>query len=258
MHLSVTRHGKLPTPSTGRSSTSADPYYYSGYGEVNVTNGTYLAAVLSIHSPFLDSRDYHTLAEVAAADTDSQGGIYNTAEAGWTVDPSDFSGSSTRLFVYAGLAGYSNPVCYPGSNQGSCGWVQVSAAIKPGDVLPTQNGSHQTFQLVRNSRGWEVYYGYYDVGYFQNAWYALSGDGFGSATYWAWYGEVSSNLTGGTCSDMGDGLPASSVYAAYESNLTHTDQGHGPLTALGPSTGYSLNLYNRNPAAFRYGGAGVC
>lgn len=57
---------------------------------------------------------------------------------------------------------------------------------------------------------------------------------------------------------MGDGLPASSAYAAYQSGLAHTDYGHGPLTADGPYQGYSLNLYQTNPAAFRYGGAGVC
>lgn len=234
--------GSRPRRNSQCHDRRVDPLHllYAGHHEYDVVGGSPIKATLSIHNPYLAAGDHHSLSEVLAGDEDASHRIYNTAEADWTVDPRVFGSTATRLFVYARLAGYSNPTCYPGDvvGQGSCGWVQVNSYVKPGDLLPTQNGSSQTFQLIRSNRGWEVYYWYFNVGYFQNAWYGLSGDGFGSATIWDWYGEVAAPYhTGGSCTDMGDGLPASSAYAAYQSGLAHTDYGHGPLTADGPYQG---------------------
>lgn len=261
------RHHVLPAPARPNGSgappaTNSGDFEY-GLADRYVNTGTATSANVSIHNPALDPRDSHTLAEISAADNPNGPGVYDTAELGWTVDPPDFGDSRTHLFVYSGLAAYSNPVCYPGNTagQGSCGWTQVSPSIKPGDVLPTASGSHQTFQLIRNSRGWEMYYGFYDLGYYSNAWYALSGESFPSASRFEWYGEVAHNNNYlSTCTDMGDGLPSTNVFAAYINNISFTSAYQNyfdgyPSPTLNPYYNVTLGTDNQS---MRYGGTGRC
>ncbi|RZU53913.1 uncharacterized protein DUF239 [Krasilnikovia cinnamomea] len=215
-------------------------YFYS-VGSQNVSvggllfSGTY--ANFTIAKPELAAGDYHTLAEMSVQSLDGA----HIVEVGWNVDRTVNGDSDPHLFVYHWVN--HQETCY-----NACGFVQYSQNITPGDTLP--QGVSKQFGIQHYNGAWWIAYDTEWVGYFPDS---LWGGQFTLTGTVQYFGEVASPNSQ-TCTDMGNGLPASNASAARIGSVSFLSPLDVNLSTYAVPSLYTVaQLSNRT---FRYGGPG--
>lgn len=220
--------------------TTSQYFCRAGAYQYVTADGAYMST--PVQSPWVETADYHSLAELAVESKDGQ----QIIEIGWRVYRQQ--DETPRLFIYHWVNGQGT--CY---NTG-CGFVSNSSTITPNMAL--SSGTAVQFAIE----------------YFQgNWWYGYNGTWFGYLPGSIWngtftkadlvqmFGEVSSTTTS-PCTNMGNGIIGTNASAAAVSgigyyNLTATTTG---LTRFTPddATLYDSQVTSAN--SFRYGGPGAC
>lgn len=228
---------KEPPLMPGQISTAALTYFYGTSYQYAVADG--MSANMTVAQPFLASADFHTLAEMAAQSADGR----QIVEVGWTVDRGLNGDTKPRLFVYHWVD--RTPSCYNG-----CGFVQYSPTIQPGAWLG--NGTH-SFTIQHYQGNWWIRLNSEWIGYFPDS---LWGGRYTRTGLHQWFGEVAAN-SGAPCTDMGNGLFASSTSATSISAMSNIN---GP--AVSKSTSATSPAFysalSTGTASMRYGGPGAC
>jgi hypothetical protein len=236
------QHAAKGAPPAAGAAASVSPsaltYMYGTSYQYAATDGMY--AYATVAQPSLASGDFHTLAELAAQSSDGQ----QIVEVGWTVDRGLNGDSRPHLFVYHWVD--RTPSCYNG-----CGYVQYSSTVRPGDALPV--GTQQFFAIQHYQGNWWVAYGNQWIGYFPDS---LWGGRYTKVGLSQWFGEVSAN-SGAPCTDMGNGLFASSTSATSINTMGFYG---GPTVS---KTTYATNppyysTVSTSDTSMRYGGPGGC
>jgi hypothetical protein len=226
---------------TGCTPSYASNYCRAGAYQWATSDGAYMST--PVQSPWVDTADNHSLAELAVESADQQ----QIIEIGWRVyRPQD---QTPRLFIYHWING--GQTCY---NSG-CGFVQsTSTTITPGMAL-TSSSTPVQFAI-------EYYQG--------NWWYGYNGTWFGYLPGSLWngtftkaglvqiFGEVSST-TSTPCTNMGNGYMGTSSSAAAVTGVGFYNSTTAPsLARITPddSTLYDSQVTSTN--SFRYGGPGAC
>jgi Neprosin len=233
-----------PTPPLAGDVSGDNPvnFFYAVASQFRSTDGAYANLVIS--RPYLDSGDYHTLAEISVQSADGQ----QIVEVGWNVDRTVNGDSDPHLFVYHWVDRQES--CY-----NACGWRQYSSTIKPGDTLPV--GVGKRFGIMHYNNAWWIVYDTEWIGYFPDD---LWGGKYTSSGLQQFFGEVAASSTQ-PCTDMGNGAPAWSDSAARVGSVAEIDGGY-------VNTSVDLNIRGIGglyPApvplssrTFRYGGDGAC
>jgi len=231
------RTGRKERPPMPGEITIAAAYFYGTSSQFAVADGMF--ANMTVAQPFLSTTDFHTLAELAAESADGR----QIVEVGWTVDRGLNGDTNPRLFVFHWVDGVAT--CYNG-----CGFVQYSATIRPGAWLG--NGTH-SFTIQHYQTNWWIRLNSEWIGYFPDS---LWGGRYTRTGLHQWFGEVAANF-GAPCTDMGNGLFASSASAASISGMSNIN---GP--AVNKSTSATTPAYysamSTGSTSMRYGGPGAC
>jgi hypothetical protein len=204
------------------------------------TEGAY--GTMYIGKPTLESKEYHSLAEVAVQSKDEK----QIVEIGWHVDYKVNKDYDPHLFVYRWVNRETS--CYNG-----CGFVQVSKNIKPGDTLV--NGVAKKFGIQFFDNKWWVAYDSEWVGYYPETIWTDRGITFNRSGYIQVFGEIA-GTDDLTCTQMGTGkLPSGDTEkeSAYIAAVGFLD---GPPVSLYIYTshfGYEVKPLSGN-RSFRYGG----
>jgi hypothetical protein len=208
-------------PGAGGVAPAAEIYKYAGVRQYAVTTG--MSALVTVARPELWAGDFHTLAELAAQSADRQ----QIVEIGWTVDRGVNRDDSPHLFVFRWVNG--SPGCYNG-----CGFVRNTAArARPGMLL--NENIQPLFTISFQAGNWWLGYQSEWIGHFPGS---LWGGGFTQTGLVQLFGEV--DATGKTtCTDMGNGEPASQANSASIIAITYQN---GP--------GVSLSTVETHPAAY--------
>ncbi|AGL14080.1 neprosin family prolyl endopeptidase [Actinoplanes sp. N902-109] len=229
-----------PTPpgtDKGGKKVTGDVYFnYAVGSQTGDTDGTW--ANLTIAKPELAQGDYHSLTEVTVQTVDGR----QIVELGWTVDRSVNGDDDPHMFVYYWKDKV--PTCY-----NACGYKQFSPNVKPGDTLPV--GVQKRFGIQHTDDKWWIAYDSEYIGYFP--------DSLWNGTYTRgglsqWFGEVASPSES-SCTDMGNGEPASEGNAARVGSISMTNGPEPKATVRASNSAlYSIDL--RSDRTFRYGGQG--
>jgi hypothetical protein len=161
---------RVPKRQPGANSTPnarlTTSYFYSGAKQTG-TNAEGATVRVGIHKPYMQTGDYHTLAELAIIQNGANGA--NIVEVGWTRDPavnqywngSAWVGSDEpHLFVYSWVNG--NGQCYNG-----CGWVDYAPnPIDVGSALTSSIGLRKQFAAQYFQSRWWIQYDGAWLGYF--------------------------------------------------------------------------------------------
>ena len=211
-------------------------------------------AYFSQHTPRLDVKDDHTLAETAAQSTDGN----QIVEIGWTVDRGVNGDAKPHLFVFSWVNRVPN--CYNG-----CGYVQYSNTFRPGQVV-AGNGVSYLYAIEYYQGNWWLYSQNQWLGYFPESLWSSKHVKFTQTGLVQWFGEISSE--GGTRTQMGDGIfgtktgSATITNAALLTSPTTTKPAHLSITDTNP-TCYNHRAISTTPApppgtnnSFAYGGPG--
>ena len=234
-----------PTPPLRGAALADDNpvnFFYAAASQSESADGAY--ANLVIGKPYLDSGDYHTLAEISVQSADGQ----QIVEVGWNVDRTVNGDSDPHLFVYHWVDRKES--CY-----NACGWQQYSSTIKPGDTLPV--GSSKRFGIMHYNDAWWVVYDTEWIGYFPDA---LWDGRYTRSGLQQFFGEVAASTTK-PCTDMGTGSPATSENAARIGSIAEIDGGYVDtnvnlnIRGIGGVYPAPIPLSTRT---FRYGGGGAC
>lgn len=217
---------------------NATSFLYGNAAQFAAADG--LFATATIAQPALAAGDFHSLAELAAQSADGR----QIVEVGWTVDRGVNGDNLPHLFVFHWVDGV--PSCYNG-----CGYQQVAVGVRPGSPLPVN--STASFGIEHFQGNWWIMYANQWIGFFPDS---LWGGRYTRTGLTQWFGEVAAGSTS-PCTDMGNGLFASSPFAAAMFGLGLFN---GP--AVGPSISATNSfLYaaqSTSAASFRYGGPGAC
>jgi hypothetical protein len=217
-------------------------FFYAVASQTASADGAY--ANLVIGKPYLDSGDYHTLAEISVQSADGE----QIVEVGWTVDRTVNGDSDPHLFVYHWVD--RKETCY-----NACGWKQYSSTTKPGDTLPV--GASKRFGIMHFNGAWWVVYDTEWIGYFPDD---LWGGNYTRSGLQQFFGEVAASSTQ-PCTDMGTGEPAWSDGAARVGSVAELDGGYVNtlvnlnIRGIGGVYPSPIPLSTRT---FRYGGDGAC
>jgi len=200
--------------------------YWSSSSQAGSYWGT--SGILSLWRPSVDQVNNATpmsLMQFAASAT-PPGGLKETIELGWQVQPAFYGDTNSHLFLFLTPDGYGSGSCY---NQACtttapvAGWVALSTTITPGMTLtPSVFGSSVQEALIGVSPipGWfGVWWLDQWIGAIPATFYDATGLASGITSV-GWYGEIADNEHDGTAtnSDMGSGqfafpIPAWSRYA---------------------------------------------
>jgi hypothetical protein len=225
---------------TGCAFRSTNQYFcHAGAYQYVTSDGAYMST--PVESPWVQTGDYHSLAELAVESSDGQ----QIIEIGWTVDTAQWD-ETPRLFIYHWVNGQGT--CY-----NTCDFVSNSTTITPGMAL-TSSSTPVQFAI-------EYYQG--------NWWYGYNGTWFGYLPGSVWggtytrsglvqeFGEVAST-TAEPCTDMGNGYLGTNAAAAPVTGVGY----YNPTTAVSlTATMDDSTLYNSQVTSansFRYGGPGAC
>lgn len=247
----VALSGAPARAAAGAAATAvAADFYYAG-GSQNAA-GAGATAFFTEHRPLLAQSDYHSLAEMAVKSSDQR----QIVEVGWTVDRALNGDDLPRLFVYHWVNGV--PACYNG-----CGWVQFSAALRPGMPVSTDGTARQYMILFWQGDWWIGYEGEW-MGYFPGS---LWGGLYTASGLIQWFGEIA-GLQGATppLSSMGSGASGSSGSPdAAQVNFAGIFNSDGTTRPAAPALmnffSYSSRYNAGSPVGqclncFRYGGTG--
>lgn len=229
-----------PPPASADGSSRGNPtvnYLYSVGSQAAVADGAY--ANLTVSKPKLARTDYHTLAELAVQSAD--GG--QIVEVGWTVDRVVNGDDDPHLFVYHWVDRTST--CY-----NTCGFVQYSKNIAPGDVLAQDRAVRFGIQFFNGA--WWIAFDSEWVGYFPAK---LWKNKFTRTGIVQIFGEVAAT-TPTPCTEMGNGLPSGNAAAARIGSVSYLN---GPAVAMNVRATSDVYAVSKLTArTFRYGGPGAC
>ncbi|MEU4423666.1 neprosin family prolyl endopeptidase [Actinoplanes sp. NPDC024001] len=229
-----------PAPADGASASSAEPtvhFLYNVGSQAAEADAAY--ANLTISKPKLAENDYHTLAELAVQSADGR----QIVEVGWNVDRLVNGDDDPHLFVYHWIDRKTS--CY-----NTCGFVQYSKTIKPGDTLVQDTQKRFGIQFFNGA--WWVAYDTEWVGYFPGE---LWGGTFTRSGLVQVFGEVAAS-TEKPCTEMGNGKKADDTKAAKVGSVAYLN---GPTVDMHVrSTSDLYPVSKLSTRTFRYGGPGAC
>jgi Neprosin len=243
---------KAAPPATTVSSTAGmgctyrttNQYFcHAGAYQSVTSDGAYMST--TVESPWVETGDTHSLAELAVESSDQQ----QIIEIGWTVDTAQWD-ETPRLFIYHWINGQGT--CY---NSG-CGFVQdTSTTITPGMAL-TPSSTPVQFAIEYYQGNW--WYGYNGTwfGYLPES--SVWGGTFTQAGLVQEFGEVAST-TSTPCTDMGNGYLGTDTAAAAVTGVGYYNS--TTPVSLARSTVDDSSLYDSQVTSansFRYGGPGAC
>jgi hypothetical protein len=219
-------------------------YLYAGGRQDIVSSG--VAANFTVANPTLAAGDFHSLVEATVSTANQQQAV----EVGWTVDPTTYGDTKTRLFVTKWVNGI-----FGGYSDAA--WVDnASNPVNRGaDLTADIGGSSKAFGILHSGTDWWVYYKSVNIGRFpDSAW----GGTFTAGARNQVFGEVAANVANPT-TQMGNGIcPTTTLGATIGST---TNQGVTPNAA-------SLTTFATNTAKYdvvalsgqtlKYGGDGSC
>lgn len=256
---------RAPKGFPGHVTTFACPCYYYGQAQTTVASSTTSAGNFTVWKPTLTGGDFHSLGELAVANSTQT----DVVEVGWTVD-AGVCGSianSPCLFVYHWIGGVAQ--CYNG-----CGWVDNAAntTLNAGSTLNFSNGTstpitlrlgidHSATACGASAAGWWVR-AYYSTGtsayigcYPDSRW---SG-GFTSYTRLLGFGEVAANSTSPT-SQMGSGVCPAATPVFNTTMFIGSLQANGVAQTMSWSATDSTkyNKVNISGSSGYVGGDGSC
>ena len=238
-------------PSPHQAHIAAGYHYVYGLQFATAAGGE---ANFSQHTPYLNTKDDHTLGELAAQSADGN----QIVEIGWTVDRGVNGDAKPHLFVFSWVNRIPN--CYNG-----CGFVQYSNTFRPGQVV-AGNGVSYLYAIEYYQGNWWVYSQNQWLGYFPESIWSSKHVTFTQVGLVQWFGEVSSE--GGIKTQMGDGIfgtkPGSATItnAALITTPTTAKAANLSITDTNP-TCYNHRSITTTPApppstnnSFAYGGPG--
>jgi hypothetical protein len=181
----------------------------------------------------------------------SAGGVFQTIESGWTVNPAQWGSSVPVLFVFFNPSNYDGISSGWVTNQNMHGFVQTSSDWVIGGAIPgpysdsggAQIGLRIQWQLNAN-RDWVLYISdsngdLAEVGYYPNYLYDLGGP----TNWWEvdFGGEVASQQGSWRTGPMGSGLAPTGSPAADFGQVAFQKQ-LGVLSAIGASSIDSVDV----------------
>jgi hypothetical protein len=218
---------------------STQYFCHAGTYQYVTGDGAYMST--PVESPWVESGDYHSLAELAVESSDGQ----QIIEIGWTVDTAQWD-ETPRLFIYHWVNGQGT--CY-----NACGFVSNSTTITPGMAL-TSSSTPVQFAIEYYQGNW--WYGYNGTwfGYLPGS---IWGGGYTQSGLVQEFGEVAST-TAEPCTNMGNGYLGSNAAAAPVTGIGYynTTTAVSLTTTMDDATLYNSQLTSAN--SFRYGGPGAC
>ncbi|KAI3715578.1 hypothetical protein L6452_22564 [Arctium lappa] len=159
-------------------------------------------ANIKVWNPFVESNSDYSSSQVMLRNGPFK--TFETAEAGWTVNPIVYNDSKTRLFAYWTVDGMQDTGCF----DLTCpGFVQTSQEILLGGDITSLYGSEITIQIHKDpyTSNWWLIYNYKEVGYWPRDIFPILKH---QATLVQWGGEVYSPKIGTrphTATAMGSG-----------------------------------------------------
>lgn len=236
--IPATNSPSQQAPAAAQSSAPVFTFAYVGAYQYAFASG--VSAQIMQAKP-IASPNEHSLAEISAASTDQK----QIAEVGWIVSPS-YGDDLPHLFVYHWIDGVGT--CY------SCGFVQVSSSIFPGD--PVAVGVVGQYKINYVQGQWQVFYNNTEVGYFPSSeWNGR----FTQVGLTQTFGEVAL-LSSSTCaSQMGNASFGSQPGSAVVSGLSLIGSSYQPhFDGYYATYPYLYNYGFTNPRGFNFGGPGTC
>ncbi|WP_229076219.1 neprosin family prolyl endopeptidase [Actinoplanes sp. DH11] len=212
-------------------------FLYSVGSQAAVSDGAY--ANLTISKPKLAKTDYHSLAEIAVQSADGA----QIVEVGWTVDRTVNGDDDPHLFVYHWVD--RKPTCY-----NTCGFVQYSKNIAPGDVLAQDRAARFGIQFFNGA--WWVAFDSEWVGYFPGQ---IWDDTFTKSGLVQIFGEVAA-ASPKPCTEMGNGRAAGDGGAARIGSVSYLNGPAIEMNVRATSDVYAVSKMSTR--TFRYGGPGAC
>ena len=228
----------VPAAATGN-------YFYAGVRQSAEADGA--RGDFRVADPEVAKGECHSLAELAVESSDGK----QVVEVGWTVDPSQFGGSTQpHLFVFHWVNG--QPACYNDCDGG--GFVPTSE-LAGAELSP---GGEADLSIKYESDRWEIEEdGYILIGYYPESLWQNAGVTFTKAGLAQWFGEVAAGPnTTSPCSQMGTGeFPSAGASA---DDITDMALIGGPRSAPSPepyhTDPYQVERVSGN--AIRFGGHG--
>ena len=209
-------------------------YLHTGMHQATIADGA--MATVTIGKPLVAPDASHSLASVAVRTASG----HHNVQIGWTVDPLLNGDDLPHLFVIHRVAGVD--ACY-----NVCGFEPYAAStVRPGAVLPV--GTSKRFGVQHFDGRWWVAYDGQWLGYFPDS---LWSNTFTQAETVQYFGEVSGG-SDPACSEMGTGLPVTSVEAARFGTISLIGATSVPLRRNPFNAFYGLQLVSDR--TFRYGG----
>ena len=220
-------------------------YYYAAMVQDNIT-ATGASVSFTQAQPTVDSKDYHSLTELAIESANHQ----QIVEIGWIVAPSANGDSLPHLFVYHWVNGHQT--CYNG-----CGFVPLSTTYSAGGLVKV--GAVGTYGIQYTNSEWLLSYNGSALGYFPES---IWGGTFSELGEVQVFGEVASPSATAPETQMGNGKLGTAAKSAVISRLTYT----GRLTPHTLSYGapqapgiYTMGKYNaacETSCGMSFGGPG--
>lgn len=237
----VASHAPKGRPGAGSERAAGLEFLYIGALQGVKAHGA--EATIMQAQPVVAGGDYHSLAEIAVQSEND-----HIVEIGWTVDRQTNGDDLPHLFAYHWIDG--KPQCYNG-----CGWVQVSATMRPG--MRVTPGEAHRYAIKEVAGDWWLYYDGEGLGYFPaTRWKGR----FTETSYIQWFGEVAAQDRT-PCTQMGNGKPGDDPAAAAFADLKVVDPADAELVAdamVGPANETTLyQIGALTPTSFRFGGQGA-
>ena len=197
----------------------------------------------TIAKPVLAPGDSHSLAELAVESSDQM----QVIEVGWTVDRGLNGDDDPHLFVFHWIDGART--CY-----NACGFVPFNEpGYTAGMKLPVTSNPVQ-FNILHHGTEWRVGYNGHWVGAFPDSEWT---NRFKVTGLVQWFGEVATP-TASSCTEMGNGQPASSATAARIERIGFAPARVTAAIATGATSPDAYSVLRTGADSMRFGGPGSC
>jgi len=229
--------------------TLSRDFYNTAYQNIKTTAA---AGDFTINTPVVGAADYHSLAALTVATTNSQ----QIVEVGWSVDPVRNGDAEPHLFVFHWVDHDAGQSCYPHNATELCGFVlNGTPAILPWSSLAGVSSPLQ-FQIAYQNGNWNIFVGGQLIGWFPGT---LWNSTFTEADVVEWSGEASASTTQPQ-TQMGNGIFGTQSGSAEITDLTYLTSAGTPISATPKFTVTNPSFYaaffDTAAQAFDYGGPG--
>jgi hypothetical protein len=246
--------GKKGYPNKDGITTFACPCYdyvvasdVLGAGET----GDGFAVNLPVENTYKSPSDSHVLAQLAV--NNNAGEII---EFGITRDSGVFADAQPRLF-----AGYRVNGVFQGYGVGFTDYA-ANTTETYGTAVPVVPGTQRRFEVKYSAGNWWMSYDLRWIGYFSGSLFTAPNTFTNASIFQAFFEVAHSNPSLQTCTDLGNGLPASNTSAARIGSMAIT--GLVPSTTvvgfgsyIQPTTAYGYTVTPLSATTFRGGGPGA-